>query len=72
LASPGDPHELAKTAADGTKLKGQLKVDSWPPRGAFPFGAMAGLALVYFLSSRGTPHEPVARPVAPHLTPPQP
>jgi hypothetical protein len=70
--SPGDPHELAKTAADGTKLKGQLKVDSWPPRGAFTFGATVGVALVYLLSSRGTPHEPVAGPGAPYFTPPQP
>jgi hypothetical protein len=70
--SPGDPHELAKTAADGTKLKGRLTVDSWPPRGAFTFGAVVGLAFVYLLSSRPTPDEPVAGPNAPQFTPPQP
>jgi hypothetical protein len=53
--SPGDPHELAKKAADGTKLKGQLRVDSWPPRGAFTFGAMLGLAFVYLVSTRASP-----------------
>jgi hypothetical protein len=45
--SPPDPDHLARTAEDGTKLDGALRVDSWPPRGAFPFGAVLGLALVY-------------------------
>jgi len=61
--SPGDPHVLAKTAKDGAKLDGQLTVDGWSPRAAFPFGALLGLVLVYFLTSRRTPAEPVARPV---------
>jgi hypothetical protein len=56
--SPGDPHELARTAADGTKLKGSLQVDSWPPRGAFPFGALLGLAFVFFVSVDRSPSEP--------------
>ena len=42
--SPPDPHELAKTAKDGTELEGALRVDAWPPRGAFTFGALVGLA----------------------------
>jgi hypothetical protein len=70
--SPGDPHELAKTAADGTKLKGELRIDSWPPRGAFTFGAVIGVAFVYLVSSRRTPDEPLAGPRAPYPTPPQP
>jgi hypothetical protein len=45
--SPADPHELAKTAADGSHLKGALRVDSWPPRAAFPFGSLFGLSVVF-------------------------
>jgi hypothetical protein len=45
--SPPDPQIVARTAADGTRLDGALRVDSWPPRGAFTFGAVLGLALVY-------------------------
>jgi hypothetical protein len=45
--SPPDPHQLARTAADGTRLDGAMRVDSWPPKGAFTFGAVLGLALVY-------------------------
>jgi len=56
--SPGDPNELAKTAKDGTKLKGALSVDSWPPRASFTFGALIGLACVYLVSARRTPDEP--------------
>src|SRR4051794_26715435 len=55
--SPGDPHELARTAHDGDKLKGALRVPSWPPKGAFPFGALLGLALVYGVSIGRTPTE---------------
>jgi hypothetical protein len=54
---PADPHEIAKHAKDGTKLKGALEVTSWPPRGAFPFGAVLGLAVVYAVSSGRTPTE---------------
>ena len=62
--SPPDPHELAKTAQDGDKLKGALRIDSWAPKGAFPFGALIGLALVYAVSigrppRRGHPGKPV-------------
>ena len=56
--SPRDPHELAKTAKDGTKLKGALRVTSWPPRGAFPFGALVGLAVVYAVSIGRAPTDP--------------
>ena len=55
--SPGDPHELAKTAQDGTKLKGALEVTPWPPRGAFTFGALLGLAFVYAVSMGKSPTE---------------
>jgi hypothetical protein len=63
--SPGDPHELAKTAQDGDKLKGALHVDPWPPRAAFPFGALLGLALVYLLWSGRSPKEPAESPAEP-------
>jgi hypothetical protein len=56
--SPADPHQLARTAADGDKLKGALHVDPWPPRAAFPFGALLGLALVYLLTGGWSPREP--------------
>ena len=60
--SPGDPHHLAKTAQDGTKLKGALRVSSWPPKAAFPFGALAGLAFVFFMFGRESDLEPPGRP----------
>jgi hypothetical protein len=62
--SGADPHVLARTAKDGTKLDGALRVRSWPPRGAFPFGALVGLGLVYGVSVSRTPTE-----VAPERTP---
>ena len=72
--SPGDPHELAKTAQDGDKLKGALRVPGWPPRGAFPFGALIGLALVYAVSVGRAPTEPMApggfTPASPYAPPP--
>ena len=55
--SPADPHVLAKTAQDGDKLKGALRVTSWPPKGAFTFGALVGLALVYAVSIGRPPAE---------------
>ncbi len=45
--SPEDPDVLARTAKDGTRLDGALRVETWPPRGGFPFGALLGLTLVY-------------------------
>jgi len=72
--SPGDPHELAKTAQDGDKLKGALRVPGWPPRGAFPFGALLGLTLVYSVSIGRAPTEPTATggftPASPYAPPP--
>ena len=55
--SPADPHELAKTAQDGDKLKGALRVRSWAPKGTFTFGALVGLALVYAASTGRAPTE---------------
>ena len=55
--SPADPHELAKTAQDGDKLKGALRVRSLAPKGAFTFGALVGLALVYAVSIGRPPAE---------------
>ena len=77
--SPADPHELAKTAQDGDKLKGALHVDPWPPRGAFPFGALLGLAFVYLFTSERSPKEPRTElptqpdePTEPDAAPPPP
>jgi ribose/xylose/arabinose/galactoside ABC-type transport system permease subunit len=53
--SPPDPDVLARAAEDGTRLDGALRVDSWPPRAAFPFGALLGLALVYASTLGRTP-----------------
>jgi hypothetical protein len=55
--SPPDPVDLARTAEDGTRLEGALRVPSWPPRGAFPFGALLGLAGVYAVLMSRTPTE---------------
>jgi hypothetical protein len=55
---PADPHDLAKTAADGTRLRGALRVDSWPPRAAFPFGALVGLSVVFTASVARSPSPP--------------
>ena len=55
--SPADPHELAKTAQDGDKLKGALRVRSWAPKGAFTFGGLLGLAGVYAASIGRAPAE---------------
>jgi hypothetical protein len=56
LSAP-DPHQLAKTTQEGDKLKGALRVASWPPRGAFTFGALIGLAFVYVVSMGKTPSQ---------------
>jgi hypothetical protein len=70
--SPPDPHELAKTAKDGSKLKGALMVTSWPPKGAFTFGALVGLAIVYAVSIGRTPTEVRPLPAASPPPPPPP
>lgn len=67
--SPPDPHELARSAKDGTELKGALRVESWPPRGAFTFGALVGLTLVYALSVTRTPSEVRGQPERPDEAP---
>jgi len=60
--SPPDPDLLARTAPDGTKLDGALRVDSWPPKGAFTFGAVLGLTLVYISTLGQTPPEVPSAP----------
>ncbi len=74
--SPPDPHQLAKTAEDGQKLKGTLRVGSWTPRGSFTFGALIGLALVYAVSIGRAPSEVRVQqpqlPPAPYAAPPPP
>lgn len=65
--SPADPHELARTAADGTKLKGSLRVTAWPPRGACTFAALIGTAVVFAVSLGRRPPQPVIAPASPDL-----
>jgi hypothetical protein len=55
--SAPDPHHLALVAKEGTKLDGALRVDSGPPKAAFPFGALLGLAVVYASTLGRTPTE---------------
>jgi hypothetical protein len=62
--SPPDPDVLARAAKDGTKLDGALRVDSWPPKAAFTFGALLGLALVYVGTLGRTPTEVRPEPPA--------
>ena len=57
LSAP-DPDHLALVAKDGTKLDGALRIDSGPPKAAFPFGALLGLAVVYASTLGRTPTEP--------------
>ena len=46
---PSDPHELAKSAKDGTRLPSALRVSGLPPLLAFSLGSLAALALVFTL-----------------------
>ncbi len=55
--SPPDPQEVARTSTDGARLPGTLRVEAWPPRAAFPFGALVGLAIVYAASVSRAPTE---------------
>jgi hypothetical protein len=48
---PADPHELAKTAADRTRLPAALRVSGLSPRLAFPAGTLAAMALVFLVFS---------------------
>ncbi|HEX6148258.1 hypothetical protein [Nocardioides sp.] len=55
--APPDPHALARTAAEDTRLPGTLEVSGTWPRGAFPAGAMLGVAAIYIglTASRRSP-----------------
>ena len=53
--SPPDPQVVARTAEDGARVDGALRVHQWPPRLAFPFGALVGLVAVYSLTGGRTP-----------------
>ena len=53
---PPDPRELARGAADGTRLPSQLGIAGWSPYVAFPTGATLGLAVV-LLGLRKRPAE---------------
>jgi len=53
---PADPHQLARTAADGKRLPGNLVVSGDSVLRAFPSGALAGLVLVWLGLSSKRPH----------------
>ncbi|MGZ4450010.1 MAG: hypothetical protein ACXVW4_09475 [Nocardioides sp.] len=55
---PADPHHLATTARDGTKLPARLSVSGDSPYRAFPGGAMVGLVIVFFGLARRRGHRP--------------
>lgn len=44
---PADPEVLARTAADGTKLSGDLALTGFSPYIALPFGALFALVVVF-------------------------
>ena len=46
---PADPHDLAETAEDGSRLPSALRVAGVPPLLAFSLGSLAALALVFTL-----------------------
>jgi hypothetical protein len=45
--APPDPAVLARTAPDGTRLPGTVEVSGNWPLGAFPAGALLGVAVIY-------------------------
>lgn len=47
LGMPADPNDLARTAADGTRLPGTLRITGWTPVVAWPAGALLGLFVVF-------------------------
>ena len=46
---PPDPHALAKSADDGTRLPSALRVSGLPPLFSFAVGSLVALAVVYTL-----------------------
>jgi hypothetical protein len=44
---PTDPHQLAKTADDGTHLPSALRVSGFPPLLAFSAGSLAAVGVVF-------------------------
>jgi len=48
---PPDPDVLARTSPDGTRLPGDLRVPQWPPRLAFPLGAVLAVAITWFTTT---------------------
>lgn len=50
--SPADPAELARTAADGTTLDGELVVDLPHAWLTLPAGALVGMAVVFLVTTR--------------------
>lgn len=47
--SPADPHELARSAADGDRLPGRIEASGLSPHLMLPMTALAAVALAYAL-----------------------
>ena len=45
--APPDPHVVARTAAENARVPGTLELSGDWPFGAFPAGAMLGVAVIY-------------------------
>lgn len=61
LGNPGDPMQLAKHAADGTKLPSRLHLANAVPLTAYPLGAL-GAVMALFLTTGRAPEEAVEEP----------
>jgi hypothetical protein len=58
IGMPADPFDVARTAADGTRLPATLAVTGWSPLVAFPTGALLGLCVMFVGVSRKPVDEP--------------
>lgn len=61
LGNPADPVQLAKHAADGTRLPSRLYLANAVPLTAFPLGAL-GVLMAVFLTTGSAAEEPVEEP----------
>lgn len=61
LGNPADPVQLARHAADGTRLSSRLHLANAVPLIAYPLGALGALAAVFLTTAR-PPEAPVEKP----------
>lgn len=61
IGNPADPVELAKHAADGTKLPSRLYLANAVPLTAYPLGAL-GTVMALFLTTSPAAKDPVEEP----------